>query len=70
MFLKAIHLDKNSYLEISDRITANGTKLQVSMRGTRDNEAVTVMSAVLEPGDAALLAQILLEWLGASNKGQ
>lgn len=68
MFLKAIHLDENSYIELSDRITGDGTKLQVSMRGLRDNGSVTVMSAVLEHGDAALMMQILNEWIQISSK--
>lgn len=70
MFLKAIHLDENSYIEFSDRITGDGTKLQISMRGLKDNKAVTVMSAILEPGDAALMMQILGEWLQSGAKGQ
>jgi hypothetical protein len=68
MFLKAIHLDENSYIEFSDRITGNGTKLQISMRGLRDNQAVTVMSASLEPGDAALMIKILTDWLQNTSK--
>jgi len=63
MFLRAINLDENSYIEISDRITSNGTKLQLSMRGVKDNKYVTVMSALLEPGDVALMRQIIDEWL-------
>lgn len=70
MFLKAIHLDENSYIEFTDRITGDGTKLQLSLRGLRDNKIVTVMSALLEPGDAALMVQILTEWLQSANKGQ
>jgi hypothetical protein len=70
MFLKAIHLDESSYIEFSDRITGEGTKLQMSMRGLRENKAVTIMSAVLEPGDAALMMQILNEWLQIDSKGQ
>ena len=63
MFLRAINLDENSYIEISDRITSNGTKLQLSMRGVKDNKYVTVMSALLDPGDVALMRQIIDEWL-------
>lgn len=68
MFLKAIHLDENSYIEFSDRITGSGTKLQISMRGLRDNGSVTVMSALLEHGDSILMIQILNEWIQTSGK--
>jgi hypothetical protein len=69
MFLKAIYLDENSYIEIADRITGDGTKLQISMRGIRDNNAVTIMSAVLNHSDVALMTQILNEWMKATPEG-
>lgn len=68
MFLKAIHLDENSYIEFTDRITGDGTKLQMSLRGLKDNKVVTVMSAMLEPGDCALITQILNDWLKSTPK--
>jgi hypothetical protein len=68
MFLKAIQLDNSSYIELSDRITVDGSKLQITMRGPKDDRSVTVMSAILEQGDAVLLAQILSEWLSSAHK--
>jgi len=70
MFLKVIQLDNDSYIEMSDRITAEGKKLQISMRGVRDNKSVTVMSTILEHADVMLLSQIIQDWVTLANEGQ
>ncbi len=67
MFLKAISLDNQSYIELSDRITSDGTMLQISMRGVRDDKSTTLMSALLKKEDAALLGDIISEWLNSTK---
>ncbi len=68
MFLKTIQLDSSSFIELSDRITTDGRKLQLTMRGPKDGRSATLMSAILETGDAVLLAQILSEWIESAHK--
>jgi hypothetical protein len=68
MFLKAIQLDDSSYIEFSDRITGDGKKLQITLRGMRNDKSVTMMSAVLEHADVALISQIITEWMQQISK--
>lgn len=67
MYFKTIELDPNSFVEISSRITAQGDKLQLSLRGEKDQGQITIASALLEKSDVELLMNSLQEWLQKGN---
>lgn len=59
MFIKHILLDQNSLIEISTRLIAGETKVVVSIRGKKNDQEITVASAVLTSTEAEQVAEFM-----------
>lgn len=63
MYRKTIDFDKNSFLEVASRITTGGQQLMLALRGPKNNNEISVASALLSESDVRQLINHLEEWL-------
>jgi hypothetical protein len=59
MFIKHILLDQDSLIEVSTRLIAGETKVVISIRGKKNEQEITVASAVLNSTEAQQIAEIM-----------
>jgi hypothetical protein len=59
MFIKHILLDQDSLIEVSTRLIAGETKVVISIRGKKNEQEITVASAVLNSTEAQQVAEFM-----------
>lgn len=63
MFSRHLVFGQDDYLELASRISSNGEKLLLSLRGKKNNDEITVSSVMLSKQEAQQLIEHLNEWL-------
>lgn len=59
MFIKHVSLDEHSMIEVSTRLIAGENKVVLSIRGKKNDQEITVASAVLDVKEAEQVAEHL-----------
>lgn len=59
MFIKHVLLDQDSLIEVSTRLIAGETRVVLSIRGKKNEQEITVASAVLSPTEAEQVANFV-----------
>lgn len=59
MFVKHISLDQDSMIEISTRLIAGENRVILSIRGKKNEQEITVSSAILDAKEAEQVAEYL-----------
>jgi hypothetical protein len=62
MYRKVLAFDKDSFVEVSSRITGDGEQLMLSIRGRKSNNETTVASILLNDKQATMLKEFIAGW--------